>query len=65
MRGKPGVEFVAFFGTALNVSGKDHEALEQTMARFQGRPGLAVHEAPASLEDVFIQLQDKNGDRPS
>ncbi|HEY2885879.1 MAG TPA: ABC transporter ATP-binding protein [Rhizomicrobium sp.] len=65
LRGKPGVEFVAFFGTALHVSGKDHKALEQTMAQFQGRPGLAVHEAPASLEDVFIQLQDKNGDRPS
>ena len=65
LRGKPGIEFVAFFGTALHVSGKDHKALEQTMAQFQGRPGLAVHEAPASLEDVFIQLQDKNGDRPS
>ena len=65
LRGKPGIEFVAFFGTALHVSGKDHKALEQTMAQFRGRPGLAVHEAPASLEDVFIQLQDKNGDRPS
>ena len=65
LRGKPGVEFVAFFGTALHVSGKDHKLLEQTMAQFHGRPGLAVHEAPASLEDVFIQLQDKNGDRPS
>jgi ABC-2 type transport system ATP-binding protein len=64
LRGKPGIEFVAYFGTALHVSGKDHKALEQTMAQFQGRPGLAVHEAPASLEDVFIQLQDKNGDRP-
>jgi len=65
LRGKPGIEFVAFFGTALHVSGKDHKALEQTMAQIQGRAGLAIHEAPASLEDVFIQLQDKNGDHPS
>jgi ABC-2 type transport system ATP-binding protein len=65
LRGKPGIEFVAFFGTALHVSGKNHKALEQTMAQIQGRPGLAIHEAPASLEDVFIQLQDKNGDRPT
>jgi hypothetical protein len=35
------------------------------MAQIQGRAGLAIHEAPASLEDVFIQLQDKNGDHPS
>jgi ABC-2 type transport system ATP-binding protein len=56
---------VAFFGTALHVSGKNHKALEQTMAQIQGRAGLAIHEAPASLEDVFIQLQDKNGDHPS
>jgi ABC-2 type transport system ATP-binding protein len=65
LRGKPGIEFVAFFGTALHVSGKNHKALEQTMAQIQGRAGLAIHEAPASLEDVFIQLQDKNGDHPS
>jgi len=65
LRGKPGIEFVAFFGTAMHVSGKNHKALEQTMAQIQGRAGLAIHEAPASLEDVFIQLQDKNGDHPS
>ncbi len=65
LRGKPGIEFVAFFGTALHVSGKDRKALQQALAPFQGRPGLKIYEAPPSLEDVFIQLQDKNGDRPT
>ena len=65
LRGKPGIEFVAFFGTALHVSGKDRKALQQALASFQGRPGLKIYEAPPSLEDVFIQLQDKNGDRPT
>jgi ABC-2 type transport system ATP-binding protein len=62
LRGKPGVEFVAFFGTALHVSGTDHRALEQAMTAFRGRAGLTIHEAPASLEDVFIQLQAKTED---
>jgi ABC-2 type transport system ATP-binding protein len=64
LRGKPGIEFVAFFGTALHVSGKDHKVLERAMAQYQGHPGLKIYGAPPSLEDVFIQLQDKNGDRP-
>jgi ABC-2 type transport system ATP-binding protein len=65
LEGSPGVEFVAFFGTALHVSGRDRAALTKAMERLKGRPGLEIHEAPPSLEDVFIQLQDKNGDDPS
>ena len=56
-----GVEFVAFFGTALHVSGHDRAALEKALAPFRARPGLAIHDAPPSLEDVFIQLQEKSG----
>jgi hypothetical protein len=47
------------------VSGRDRAALTKAMERLKGRPGLEIHEAPPSLEDVFIQLQDKNGDDPS
>ena len=65
LEGSPGVEFVAFFGTALHVSGRDRAALTKAMERLKGRTGLEIHEAPPSLEDVFIQLQDKNGDDPS
>jgi ABC-2 type transport system ATP-binding protein len=61
LHGSPGVEFVAFFGTALHVSGRDRAALTKAMERIRGRGGLEIHEAPPSLEDVFIQLQEKSG----
>jgi ABC-2 type transport system ATP-binding protein len=60
LHGAPGVEFVAFFGAALHVSGKDRVALEAALAPFRQQPGLTVHESPPSLEDVFIQLQEKS-----
>jgi ABC-2 type transport system ATP-binding protein len=59
LHGKPGVEFVAFFGAALHISGRDRAALEAALAPFRSQPGLTVHEATPSLEDVFIQLQEK------
>ncbi len=59
LRGRPGVEFVAFFGAALHVSGKDRAALDRALEPFRGAPGLSIHEAPPSLEDVFIQLQEQ------
>jgi ABC-2 type transport system ATP-binding protein len=61
LHGVAGIEFVAFFGTALHVSGHDRAALEKALAPFRARPGLAIHDAPPSLEDVFIQLQEKSG----
>jgi ABC-2 type transport system ATP-binding protein len=61
LHGVSGIEFVAFFGTALHVSGHDRAALEKALSPFRARPGLAIHDAPPSLEDVFIQLQEKSG----
>jgi len=61
IHGAAGVEFVAFFGTALHVSGHDRQALEKALAPFRARAGLVIHDAPPSLEDVFIQLQEKSG----
>jgi len=61
IHGAAGVEFVAFFGTALHVSGHDRQALEKALAPFRSRAGLVIHDAPPSLEDVFIQLQEKSG----
>ena len=58
LQGKPGVEHAAFFGAALHVSGRDRAALNSAGAL--SRPaGLAIHEAPPSLEDVFIHLQEQ------
>lgn len=59
LHGKPGVEFVAFFGAALHLSGKNRAALEAALAPYREQPGLIVHESTPSLEDVFIQLQEK------
>ncbi len=61
IHGAAGVEFVAFFGTALHVSGRDRQALEKALAPFRSRAGLVIHDAPPSLEDVFIQLQENSG----
>ena len=43
----------------LHVSGQDHAALEKALAPYQHQEGLHVHEAQPSLEDVFIQLQER------
>ena len=58
LRGLPGVDYVGFFGAALHVSGHDRALLEQSLVPFRHRPGIALSEAPPSLEDVFIDLQD-------
>jgi ABC-2 type transport system ATP-binding protein len=59
LHGRPGVEFVAFFGAALHVSGKDKAALEKALAPYRDQNSLTIHEAAPSLEDVFIQLQER------
>jgi len=59
LRGVAGVEYVAFFGAVLHVSGHDREALENVLARYRGIPGITVEESPPSLEDVFIHLQEQ------
>jgi ABC-2 type transport system ATP-binding protein len=57
LRREPGVEYVAFFGAVLHVSGHDRPALERALAKIRGESGLTVEEVQPSLEDVFIQLQ--------
>ena len=62
IKGLPGVIFVAFFGAVLHVSGYDRTQLEAALAPYRGDPNLKITEAPPSLEDVFIQLQENNGE---
>ncbi len=59
LRGRPGAEYVAFFGASLHVSGRDKQALERVLAPWAGKPGLTIEEAEPSLEDVFIHLQEQ------
>ena len=58
LQNKPGIEYAGFFGAALHVSGGDHAALETAIAPYRSQPGVTVIEAPPSLEDVFIHLQE-------
>jgi ABC-2 type transport system ATP-binding protein len=57
LQGKPGVDYVGFFGAALHVSGHDRAALAKTLEPFDGKDGVRVHETPPNLEDVFIDLE--------
>jgi ABC-2 type transport system ATP-binding protein len=61
LHGVDGVELVAFFGAALHVSGHDRDALIRALERFRGRRDITIHETAPSLEDVFIQLEEKSG----
>jgi ABC-2 type transport system ATP-binding protein len=56
---QPGVEYAAFFGAALHVSGHDREALERALAPYRDEAELKIAEAQPSLEDVFIHLQEQ------
>jgi len=55
LRGRPGVEMAAPFGTTLHVSGRDRAALEAAIQPWR-RPPLTWSETQPTLEDVFIQL---------
>jgi ABC-2 type transport system ATP-binding protein len=57
LQGRPGVDYVGFFGAALHVSGHDRGLLERTLAPYRNQPGIRVEELASSLEDVFIDLQ--------
>ena len=59
LRGRPGAEYVAFFGAALHVSGRDRAALLRALEPYRGTGGIRIEEAEVSLEDVFIHLQEQ------
>jgi ABC-2 type transport system ATP-binding protein len=62
LAGKPGVDMVAPFGNSLHVSGRDHAALEATIAPWRDRAGVHWQIAKPSLEDVFIELMSRSKD---
>jgi ABC-2 type transport system ATP-binding protein len=59
LRGLPGVVFVSFFGAVLHVSGYDRALLQAALSPYCD--AFTIAETPPSLEDVFIQLQEKSG----
>jgi ABC-2 type transport system ATP-binding protein len=62
LRGQPGVEQTAVFGSALHVTGKDGTALEATLRRVTAGSHAVVQPADVGLEDVFIHLMARSQD---
>jgi ABC-2 type transport system ATP-binding protein len=62
LTGKPGIDMVAPFGTSLHVSGRDHEALEASIAPYRERVDWHWQKSEPSLEDVFIDLMNRSKD---
>jgi ABC-2 type transport system ATP-binding protein len=58
LRGQPGVEQVAAFGSALHVTGRDAEKLEATVRRVTAGTACRALPAQTGLEDVFIHLTE-------
>jgi ABC-2 type transport system ATP-binding protein len=54
LKGRPGLDMVAAFGTALHVTGTDPAEIESSIAPFRADPRYAWEPTQASLEDVFI-----------
>jgi ABC-2 type transport system ATP-binding protein len=56
LEGKPGIDQVARFGSALHVSGTDDAALKKTADTFMSDKRYTWTQQPAGLEEVFIHL---------
>lgn len=59
VQGQPGVEYAAFFGAALHVSGRDRAALERALQSYRSDSSVKITETAPNLEDVFILLQEQ------
>jgi ABC-2 type transport system ATP-binding protein len=62
LRGKPGVEQIAAFGSSLHVTGADAAILEKTLR--EATAGTSYHARPTQtgLEDDYIHLMQKSVD---
>jgi ABC-2 type transport system ATP-binding protein len=62
LRGRPGVEQVAAFGSALHVTGRDPVTLEAALREAVGGTASRAQPAATGLEDVFIHLTEQSVD---
>ncbi len=63
LRGRDGVEHVAYFGAALHISGRDPAKLDAAIAPYRNDPLLQWRHERPSLEDVFIELMAQSQER--
>lgn len=61
LKGKPGLEHVAYFGAALHVSGEDRALIKSTLEANSDN-GVRWSEVDPSLEDAFIALMAEAGE---
>jgi ABC-2 type transport system ATP-binding protein len=62
LRGRPGVEQVAAFGSALHVTGREPAALEAALREAVADTESRAQPAATGLEDVFIHLTEQSVD---
>jgi ABC-2 type transport system ATP-binding protein len=62
LRGQPGIDQIAAFGTRLHVTGRDAAVLEATVRRITAGSAVRVEPAQTGLEDVFIHLMEQSVD---
>lgn len=61
LKGKPGAEHVAYFGSALHVSGTDEVAMRAAIREVSSE-GVTWTDVRPSLEDAFIALMSRAGE---
>jgi ABC-2 type transport system ATP-binding protein len=64
LAGRPGIDQIARFGTALHVSGLDEAALDAAIAPFRDDPSYEWTLVRTGLEEAFIFLLAGTGSRP-
>lgn len=62
LQGAPGVDQMVVFGTTLHVSGKNAEALENTLHQSVDSTAFKLERGETSLEDVFVYLMNRSKD---
>lgn len=63
LHGQPGVDQIVVFGTALHVTGRDAQALKQSVSSAAQSANLRFEPIETSLEDVFIYLMNRSNDK--
>jgi ABC-2 type transport system ATP-binding protein len=62
LRGEPGIDQIAAFGSRLHVTGRDAAALEAALRRATAGTPCRAERAQTGLEDVFIHLMERSVD---
>jgi ABC-2 type transport system ATP-binding protein len=62
LRGEPGIDQIAAFGSRLHVTGRDAAALEASLRRATAGTSYRAEPAQTGLEDVFIHLMEQSVD---